>query len=214
MPDQAMTNLALAKPATWISDPASSCVRFQLRRLWGLLRVTAEFERFAGVMRVVDFDLINADLTVDAASLHTQNNVVEEHLRSRPFLDVERYPMIQFEATTVEPTDLGWIVTGDLAICDADLRLRLPVRLFAEGDRLIALTRVRIACSNGADSRRLGMLGSCVVVTIELSLRRAENATDCPLSPVDGDHRPLTSHRRQRQMTSGMDHDPRLRRRR
>jgi polyisoprenoid-binding protein YceI len=190
MSERAYRDAALPGPGTWVVDSTASYVRFELRRLWGLLKVRAEFGRFAGAL-VVDLDSVKADLTIDASSVRTTYDAIERHLRSSDFFDVERYPTIRFAAATVEPTDAEWIVTGDLAICDADLRLELPVKVFEDVERLTALMQIRIACRGGLNWRRLGMLGSSVVVRIGLSLERDEQGSIRPLFSVGHDLEPL-----------------------
>lgn len=192
MSEQAGGDSALAEPGTWVVDPASSYVRFELHRLWGLLKVKAEFARFAGAM-VVDLDSVSLDLTIDASSVSTKNETIDKHLRSRDFFDVEHHPTIQFEADTVEPTVFGWIITGDLAIGDAGLRLKLPVTVYEDIDQLTALMHDTTSCRGGLNWKRLGMAGSRVVVRIELALAKEAYGSSRRLLSAGDDHARLVS---------------------
>ena len=56
-------------------------------------------------------------LTIDAASIRTNNPDRDAHLTSADFFDVERYPTITFESTGVADVgDNRYRVTGDLTI--------------------------------------------------------------------------------------------------
>lgn len=54
---------------------------------------------------------------VDAASIGTQNEMRDGHLRSPDFLDVERYPVLHFKSTRIEHVkDEEYRVTGNLTV--------------------------------------------------------------------------------------------------
>lgn len=56
-------------------------------------------------------------LTIDAASIRTNNPDRDAHLRSKDFFDVERYPTITFASTSVTGLDADrYRVAGDLTI--------------------------------------------------------------------------------------------------
>lgn len=77
------------------------------------------FDSFGGRMRLDGGDPTKCSvvLTIDAASIRTNNPDRDAHLRSGDFLDVERYPTIAFESASVTPVgDRRYHVTGDLTI--------------------------------------------------------------------------------------------------
>ena len=54
---------------------------------------------------------------MDAATVSTREPQRDSHLKSRDFLDVNRYPTITFRSTNVAPAgEHGYDVTGDLTI--------------------------------------------------------------------------------------------------
>jgi polyisoprenoid-binding protein YceI len=57
------------------------------------------------------------EAVIDAASINTNDDQRDAHLRSADFLDVEKYPTITFKSSKVEPAGDGeWKATGDLSI--------------------------------------------------------------------------------------------------
>lgn len=91
--------LALPRPGLWRIDPAHSSIRFTARHL-ALSRIHGQFNRFAGTIEItsaVEGSLI--DLVIDAASVDTRNEQRDAHLRSADFLDVDRFPTIEFVST-------------------------------------------------------------------------------------------------------------------
>ena len=99
-------------------DPAHSRLGFAARHAM-VTTVHGWFDSFRGR---VDLDAQDATkcsvaLTIDAASIRTNNPDRDAHLLSADFLDVERYPAITFESSGVMPLDDGrYRVTGDLTI--------------------------------------------------------------------------------------------------
>jgi polyisoprenoid-binding protein YceI len=165
-------SLLLSAPAEWDIDPAASSVRFVARRFWGLQKLEGEFEEFAGGL-VVDADCIDADLTIDTSTLRTGNASLDERLLSRHFFDIQAYPTIRFKLATVKPAETGWTVTGDLAVCDTSVHLKVPVIVHEETDRLTAIAQVRLPLSEaGLNWTRRDRVGSDVTVMVELSLDR------------------------------------------
>jgi polyisoprenoid-binding protein YceI len=82
-------------------------------------RVHGWFDSVEGRLRLdaCDRPRCSVALTIDAASIRTNNLDRDAHLRSGDFFDVERYPTITFESTGL--TALGddhYRVAGDLTI--------------------------------------------------------------------------------------------------
>lgn len=99
-------------------DPAHTQVLFKVRHL-GISTVTGRFARFAGTF-AYDPSRPGASwvtATIDAASIDTDNDRRDNHLRSSDFFAVDSYPTLTFRSTRVEASGEGELrVTGDLAI--------------------------------------------------------------------------------------------------
>jgi polyisoprenoid-binding protein YceI len=101
-------------------DPTHSSVEFEVKHMM-IATVRGRFKEFEGTIEAAeDIDDSRVYGTVNAASIDTNDDTRDAHLRSPDFLDVERYPQIRFESTRIEP--LGgpqFHILGELTIKDA-----------------------------------------------------------------------------------------------
>jgi polyisoprenoid-binding protein YceI len=100
--------------ATWNIDTAHSELTFRVRHLAG--RVRGSFKEWQGTLEVDPADLSagSANITVEAASINTENADRDAHLRSADFFDVEKYPTLSFTSTSLELDGDEIVLTGDL----------------------------------------------------------------------------------------------------
>lgn len=104
--------------ATYQLDKVHSGITFSIKHMM-VAKAKGEFKGFD-----VDFngdlnDLENSSVkvTIDAASVDTNNEDRDNHLRSGDFFDVENHPNITFVSKSVKKVDDGeYEVTGDLTI--------------------------------------------------------------------------------------------------
>ena len=99
-------------------DPAHSNLQFSVRHLMmSNVRGT-----FTGVQGTVRFDPANPssaaiEASVDVASVNTNDQARDGHLKSGDFFDAEKYPKITFRSTKVDKQgDSGFTVLGDLTL--------------------------------------------------------------------------------------------------
>ena len=107
-----------ADPITFDIDPRHSSVGFQVRHL-GLSRVNGVFRTFEGSFTYDPDDPTSSrvSVTIDTASLDTGVERRDNHLRSGDFLEVDTYPTITFESTSVRVIDAEHLeIEGDLTI--------------------------------------------------------------------------------------------------
>jgi len=123
--------VASAAAATWKVDPAHSNMGFSIRHFFS--QVPGRFNDFAGT---VVYDPENpaassVEITVQAASINTDNDQRDGHLRSPDFFDVEKFPTLQFKSTSVKAAgDKAMEVTGDLTIHGVTKQVTVPVEFF------------------------------------------------------------------------------------
>lgn len=99
-------------------DPAHTRVGFAARYAL-VTRVHGRFDSFEGRLHLDASNTARCSvaLTIDAASIRTNNADRDAHLCSGDFFDVERYPTITFESTGLTALgDRRYRVTGDLTI--------------------------------------------------------------------------------------------------
>ncbi|MCF8383539.1 MAG: YceI family protein [Chlorobium sp.] len=90
-----MPDFALA--STWSIDQDHSSVGFSVRHLM-VSNVKGSFSRFSGTVELSDNDIKASKVSakIEAASINTNVQKRDDHLRSTEFFDVARYPSITF----------------------------------------------------------------------------------------------------------------------
>lgn len=125
---------ALIAPAalaadTWSIDRAHSEVSFQVRHI--VTNVRGQFTEFDGTI-VTDAarpEASSVEFRVKAASVNTQNEKRDQHLRTPDFFAVEQFPEITFKSTAVKPTGKDtYDVTGNFTLRGVTKQVTLPVR--------------------------------------------------------------------------------------
>jgi polyisoprenoid-binding protein YceI len=139
-----MLALTVAVPAlaaeTYYTDQGHTEVRFGWSHA-GVSMQTGEFTTASGKL-VLDPDNVeqsSISVTIDAASVATGFEALDTHLKSADFLEVETYPEITFESTSVERTgDMTANVTGDLTIHGVTQPVTLETTLTHRGEHPVA----------------------------------------------------------------------------
>ena len=101
----------------YVLDEAPTRIGFVARQAM-VTKVRGHFHEFDGNAHLDGDDpsKSSAQLTIQAKSIQTRNELRDEHLRSH-FLDVPNYPTVSFTSTEVEQVnETSFIVTGDLTI--------------------------------------------------------------------------------------------------
>ncbi|HEY1273949.1 MAG TPA: YceI family protein [Thermoleophilaceae bacterium] len=100
---------------TWSVDPAHSAVEFQVKHL-GIASVRGAFNEFEGTLEIGE-DSARAYGTVSAASVDTNEDQRDAHLRSEDFFHAEEHPQLIFEAREIRPLDEDTFeIAGDLTM--------------------------------------------------------------------------------------------------
>ena len=101
---------------TWDIDPIHSEVSFQVRHLV-VSKVRGRFDAFEGtIVTAEDPAQSSVQVTIDAASIDTNNDDRDAHVRSADFLDTDNFPQISFSSTGVRTGDGDYLVDGELTI--------------------------------------------------------------------------------------------------
>ena len=107
-----------AGAAEWNIDAPHSSVGFSVRHLV-VSKTTGHFTAFSGT---VSFDGQNvaggsAEWTIQVASVDTDDQKRDDHLRGADFFDAEKFPAMTFKSTKVIPGEDGsFQLVGDLTI--------------------------------------------------------------------------------------------------
>ncbi len=109
-------------------DPVHSEVGFKVRHI--VAKVHGRFTKFEGTIKVDPKDITKSsvDVKIDAASISTDNEARDNHLRSEAFFDVAKFPAITFKSTAVKEVAKGKLeITGDLTIHGVTKRVTFPI---------------------------------------------------------------------------------------
>lgn len=102
----------------WNIDASHSELLFKVKHLM-ITNVKGEFRKFTAEIDSANDDFTDADIrmSIDAASVFTNNEDRDNHLRSADFFDSEKYPHITFESTSLNKiSDEQYKLTGFLTI--------------------------------------------------------------------------------------------------
>ena len=123
----ALENPVRALPAagTWEIDPAHTSAEFVARHI--LTPVRGRFTDLSGRIVVGDDPTqTEVEATIQTASVFTNEERRDGHLRSPDFFNAERFPTIVFKSSRIEDAGEGrYKVTGDLTIRDVTREITL-----------------------------------------------------------------------------------------
>ncbi|HLN61381.1 MAG TPA: YceI family protein [Symbiobacteriaceae bacterium] len=101
----------------WVLDPAHSVLEFSVRHM--MVKAKGRFTKPEGVVLADVNDLTTAEfeVSVDAATIDTNEAQRDGHLRSADFFDVENFPKLTFKSWRIERKgDSEYELVGDLTI--------------------------------------------------------------------------------------------------
>jgi polyisoprenoid-binding protein YceI len=113
---------------TWAVDQSHANLEFVARHLM-VTKVRGRITDFDADVEIAERpEDSNLHVELRAASLTTGDESRDGHLKTEDFLQVDQYPTITFQSTSVRPTsDSTWEVTGDFTIRDVTKPLTLSV---------------------------------------------------------------------------------------
>lgn len=123
------------KRTTWKIDPAHTHVEFSVRHMM-FSTVKGRFTGVRGAILIDEEDPTRSfvEAEIDAASINTDDERRDAHLRSAEFLEVEKYPTITFKSTRVDPQESNRaLVVGNLTIRGITHETALDTELTGRG---------------------------------------------------------------------------------
>jgi polyisoprenoid-binding protein YceI len=193
----AMTAAAFAAPETFVFDKSHSKVGFQIRH-W-LTKVEGRFKDYSGTIVLDRENPANSkvEVTIQTASIDTDNERRDEDLKSPTFFDAAKFPTITFTSSKVQPRDKDlYEVTGNMTMHGVTKTVSVPVRhtgflnlgrvekagfegVFTINRKDFGITWNRVADQGGA------MLGDDVEITLLVEANReTAPATAPPSAPA------------------------------
>ena len=126
-----MSDLDTSMSGVWHFDPAHTRVGFSARHAM-VTTVRGTFTDVTGVIHLNAEDIAASSVEVRlcTASVNTNNEQRDEHLRSQDFFNAERWPEIIFTSSTIdEVEESNYMVVGDLTIRDVTKQVAIPIAL-------------------------------------------------------------------------------------
>ncbi len=105
-------------PTTWNIDPAHTHAQFKVKHMM-ISNVKGEFTAVTGALKFDSADITKSkvEASIDATTINTREPQRDAHLKSADFFDVEKFPKLTFESTSVLRKGEGELeVAGDLTI--------------------------------------------------------------------------------------------------
>ena len=119
---------AAAQTSTWNIDPNHSTAQFTVRHL-AISNVSGAFTKVTGnvVLNEKDITQSQVNATIDASSVDTRVPNRDQDLRSSNFLDVEKYPTLEFKSKRVLKNGDKLQLVGDLTLHGTTREVTLDV---------------------------------------------------------------------------------------
>ncbi len=167
---------------TYTLDVAHSKVEFTVTHMM-ISKVTGKFREFSGTIMYDEKDMSKWSASVDikTASIFTDNEKRDNHLRSDDFFNAEKYPLITFRSKRFEKRGDQYVAIGDLTIRDVTKEIELPftitgkvvdpwgnTRIGAEAELVINRQDYGVKWSKSMDRGGL-VVSNEVKITISLS---------------------------------------------
>ncbi len=168
----------LAAPEKYTIDPVHSTVSFKIKHLM-ISTVTGSFTDFAGSGT---FDPENPEassiqVTVQAASINTNNDQRDTHLKSDEFFNIEKHPTLTFRSTSItKNSDDTYNITGDFTLMGVTKPISFTATItdqisgMKEGEkRRGGSASFRIKRSDFGMNHMIGPIGDEVDITLSFS---------------------------------------------
>jgi polyisoprenoid-binding protein YceI len=126
--------ITLPKVGTYTVDTAHTEVGFVARHLVGT-KVRGRFGEFSGTFTVAEKpEDSTLEAEVKTASIHTNQSMRDDHLRTNDFLDAENYPTLTLKSTGLKKvTDSEWKLLTDLTIRGVTKPVEFDLEYLGEG---------------------------------------------------------------------------------
>ncbi|TYA53314.1 YceI family protein [Formosa maritima] len=110
-------------------DTSKSVIEFKIKG--GMVfNVKGTFNGMKGDFNFNKNDLDNSsfDICIDAASVNTDNEKRDTHLKTEDFFHVEKYPNICFKSTSVSIKDKDYVTRGELTMHGVTKTVEIPFK--------------------------------------------------------------------------------------
>jgi len=117
------------QPSKWSNDASHSSIKFTVTHLM-VSEVEGRFKTFSGNIESPSADFNNAAISfnVDVASITTEDDTRDKHLKSDDFFNAEKFPKMTFKSTSFKKVSgSNYALEGDLTIRDVTKKVKFAV---------------------------------------------------------------------------------------
>lgn len=170
----------------YVFDKSHTRVGFAVKHML-ITTVRGHFSDFDGTIMYDQNNIENSsiDVIIKTASINTDNERRDNHLRSDDFFNAEQFPEITFKSKKISKTENGYVAVGDLTIRDVTKEVELPfqiigtikdrngnTRMGVEAEMTIKRMDYGVKWSNTLDNGSL-VVSDDVKIELALQLRSA-----------------------------------------
>jgi polyisoprenoid-binding protein YceI len=140
-------------------DYSHSDIAFSVRHMV-FAKVRGHFTKWTAVLEIDDSDPTRSSVgaSIDAATVDTRDAQRDGHLRSADFLDVEKFPKIEYKSRKIERSgNKKYKVTGDLTIRGVTREVVLDVEDLGRGKDPWGNERLAFNASATVDRGEFGL---------------------------------------------------------
>jgi polyisoprenoid-binding protein YceI len=148
-----------AEAAAYVIDPDHSQVIFKVKHM-GISTVTGRFDLIEGSYSFDDADISKSSVetTITSASINTNKQKRDDHLKSPDFLDVAKNPTITFKSKEVKKGDGDdFIIVGDLTINGVTKQVELDAEYGGKAQDPMGNERTAFTAETKIDRKDFGI---------------------------------------------------------
>ena len=143
--------------ATWAIDTSHSQVGFTVRHMV-FAKVRGEFKQWSAELELGDdLSASKVNVEIETASIFTNEEKRDGHLRSADFFDSEKFPKMTFVSKRVEKSGGDLRLVGDLTIRGTTHEVTLEVEETGRGKDPWGQDRVGFAAKTTIDRTKWGL---------------------------------------------------------
>ena len=163
---RAVNGLTLPSTGTFVLDKSHTEVGFIARHLM-VSKVRGRFTDFEGTIVVADDPSESSvEVIIQAASINTNDENRDKHVRTNDFLSTDEFPALTFRSTKVELSSGGdWKVNGDLTVRGVTRPIVLDVQFEGVIQDPWGNQRLGFAASGEIDRNDFGVSFNAVLET-------------------------------------------------
>lgn len=151
----------------WGLDAAHSEINFKVKHMM-IANVSGNFTKFNVNAETEgdDFSKAKINFTADAASINTNNEQRDGHLKSPDFFDAEKFPQLKFESNSItKKSDDEYVMNGNLTIKDVTKPVALNINFGGIGKDPYGNTKAGFTVEGKINRKDFGLTWNAALET-------------------------------------------------